>query len=319
MTLIRPASREYRIWAMDSRRWEGYQPRPDDVIIATPPKCGTTWMQHIVCSLVFQDPTPRALPEVSPWIDQRFVSPIETVYGALERQTHRRFVKSHLPLDGLPLYDDVKYIHVARDGRDAIMSLHNHHSGFNADIIARFDRIGLEDPAIGRALPRVSKEPDVFFRQWISESFVSGQTDGFTTFSFFDTVASYWAERRRPNFLLVHYNDLLADRQGEMRRIAAFLGIEVAETLWPALVDSAGFTAMQDAGATLMPQTERLFPDGGARRFFNKGTNQRWREVLTADDLARYAAKVAEKFTPALAAWVEGGRLASADPRTSPD
>lgn len=33
----------------------------------------------------------------------------------IEAQTHRRFLKSHLPMDALPIYDEVRYIHVARD------------------------------------------------------------------------------------------------------------------------------------------------------------------------------------------------------------
>ncbi len=58
MRLERPATREYRTWVTDSRRWSGYVPRAADIVIATYPKCGTTWMQRIVGSLVFQTPEP---------------------------------------------------------------------------------------------------------------------------------------------------------------------------------------------------------------------------------------------------------------------
>ena len=58
--------------------------------------------------------------DVSPWIDCRFVEPIEDTLARIEAQQHRRFLKSHLPADGLPLFDAVRYIHVARDGRDAL-------------------------------------------------------------------------------------------------------------------------------------------------------------------------------------------------------
>ena len=47
-----------------------------------------------------------------------------------ESQTHRRFLKSHLPFSALPHYETVKYIHVARDGRDAAMSFFNHKSHY---------------------------------------------------------------------------------------------------------------------------------------------------------------------------------------------
>ena len=147
---------------------------------------------------------------------------------------------------------------------------------------------------------------------------MAGQLDGYNQLSFFQTVASYWAERHRPNFLLVHFNDLLSDRDGEMRRIAAFLGIEIHPAVWPSLVEAASFERMRAAGEVLMPQTTAMFT-GGAKRFFNKGTNGRWHGVLTEDDLAAYNAKVRETLTPGLALWLESGRRGSEDPRSSHD
>lgn len=129
--LVRPALREYRTWVLDSRYWGGYAPREDDIIIATAPKCGTTWMQQIVSSLVFGDSQVRPLPVVSPWVEARFRFTADQVRNILVSMPHRRFLKTHLPIDGLPLYDEVKYIHVARDGRDVALSMHNHFSGFS--------------------------------------------------------------------------------------------------------------------------------------------------------------------------------------------
>jgi aryl sulfotransferase len=152
----------------------------------------------------------------------------------------------------------------------------------------------------------------------MSTGVVAGQTDGTPAPSFFDTEIGYWAERRRGNFLLVHYNDLAEDREAEMRRIAGFLEIEIEETAWPALVRAAGFEEMRAAGDALAPFTTVLFAEG-SRRFFNKGTNGRWRDVLTERDLALYDAKIRAKFTPGLAAWLEGGRRTAGDPRESAD
>ena len=156
--LLRPIARDYRAFAYDARRWSGYVPRADDIVIATYPKCGTTWMQRLVSMLVFASTQPRPLAEVSPWIDRRFGADIATVHDRLAAQTHRRFIKSHLPLDALPLYDSVKYVHVARDGRDACMSFHNHSRSFTPEALANFDAIGLADETIGRTYPRVDAE-----------------------------------------------------------------------------------------------------------------------------------------------------------------
>jgi hypothetical protein len=117
---------------------------------------------------------------------------------------------------------------------------------------------------------------------------------------------------------MVHYNDLLDDLDGEMRRVAAFLGIALNETPWPSLVEAATFERMQSVGGEIMPRVANLLK-GGARRFFNAGTNGRWRGVLADSDLALYDAKVRATFTPGLAAWIEKGRLITGEPSRIPD
>ncbi len=89
---VRPAQRVYCTWVIDSRRWDHYRPRSGDIMIATYPKCGTTWMQRIISLLVFQDPEPRPVMQISPWIDRRAREPIETIMARIGTQDHRRFL-----------------------------------------------------------------------------------------------------------------------------------------------------------------------------------------------------------------------------------
>lgn len=316
--LIRSPVREYRTWTLDSRYWDGFAPRPDDIVIATAPKCGTTWMQQIVSSLVFQDAQVRALPTVSPWVEARFRFTADQARKVLEDLPHRRLLKTHLPLDGLPFYDEVKYIHVARDGRDAALSMHNHSTGFSDEQLARFDVIGMQDPVVGRPYERPPADPATFFRSWLAAKPERSSIEGPPSPQFFDLEASYWAERRRPNVLLVHYADLSADLDAEMRRIAAFLTIEIDETIWQSLVRAAGFEAMKSSGDELMPQTKSMFAEG-SKRFFNKGQNGRWRGVLSEDDATLYADAVRKMRKPGLAGWLESGRNKIVDPRIAPD
>src|SRR5207248_6193555 len=90
MTLVR----RYEGIVFDSSRWHGFELRPGDIIISTPPKCGTTWTQMICALLVLQEPElPLPLDTLSPWIDMVTRARAE-VFDALAAQTHRRFIKS---------------------------------------------------------------------------------------------------------------------------------------------------------------------------------------------------------------------------------
>lgn len=311
-----PAKRAvYRTWMADSRRWDGYRPRPGDVIVATYPKCGTTWMQRIVDLLIFQTPEPRNIGELAPWIDRRLAPPVETLFAALERQTHRRSMKSHMPFDALPIFDDVRYIHVARDGRDACVSYHNQITRFKPELAEALSKSGLDDETIGKPYPKIPADAAAYFRMWLSEG-VGGATDGTPFVSYFDLERTYWAERHRPNLLMVHYRDLKTDLAGEMRRVAKFLGIAVPEAVFPSLVEAATFDEMRRSGNQLMPRLLATF-EGGTDRFFFKGENDRWRGVLDERDLAAYDRKLRSRVALECAQWLERGRLEGLDPQAA--
>jgi len=312
--LIEAAQREYRTWIFDSRRWQHYRPRADDILIASYPKCGMTWMQRIVGLLVFQTSRPMPIMQISAWIDRRFPQPIEAAIAQIEAQEHRRFLKSHIPLDGMPFYDQVKYIHVARDGRDACMSFHNHVTGFTDLMLHILDKAGLDDETVARPYPRPHPDPAQYFHHWITQGAVPGHEDGSPSMSFFQFEQSWWTARHHSNVLLVHYNDLKSDLSGEMQRIADFLGISVAPALWPELVQAASFEAMRRDGDALMAKTASLFKEG-SQGFFFKGTNGRWRNAVSEADLALYDAKLKAMLSPACAQWVSQGRLKAGDPR----
>jgi aryl sulfotransferase len=302
--LIRGPLIEARSRYFDSAGWQQYRPRPDDIVIATYPKCGTTWMQRIVGMLVFGSAAPFAVQDSSPWPDFRLAPP-GSMLELAERQAHRRFLKSHVPYDALPIYEGVKVIHVARDGRDAAMSFYNHKVNYTPDAIDLMTRISMEDPKFGTPVARIEPDPARHFHDWLQ-----GEADhiGDPACGFWYMENSYWAARNEPSVLLVHYADLKKDLAGEIRRIAAFLEIDVSAALWPELVDAARFESMKGAADQLMP-TAGFIWQGGGDTFLHKGVNGRWRDVFHADDLVAYDARLKREFPPELARWIEFGRL----------
>lgn len=301
-----------RDWYCDSAHWDQFLPRDGDVIIATAPKVGTTWTQQIVNLLVFQNAEPRHLGMLSPWLDCRLQMPLEMALQVLDAQSHRRFIKSHLPMSALPLWDEVRYIHVARDGRDACMSYLNHINGYTPFTWSKLDEVGERDPLLPGAKPRPPRTTREFFRHWIGAG--GTRKAELMADAFFEIERSFWAVRALPNVLLLHYADMKADLDGEMRRIAAFLDIPVDEAVWPSLVAAADFSAMQRDGETLMAGIDVAF-EGGHETFLNKGTNGRWQGELTPEDLALYQNRVETELSPDLALWLEQGRRGAGDPR----
>ena len=165
--------RRYEASMYDSNRWDGFELRPGDIIISTPPKCGTTWTQMICALLILQEPElPLPLDTLSPWIDM--VTRARTdVFADLEAQTHRRFIKTHTPLDGIPNDPAVTYICVGRDPRDVGLSM-DHHIG-NTDIgafLSQRERAaaidGIELGPLRPPRPRPDGERDRFW-QWAGD------------------------------------------------------------------------------------------------------------------------------------------------------
>lgn len=297
-------SRTYKTHALDSTAWDRFEPRPGDVVITTALKAGTTWMQTIVGHLIFQGrEMPGPLWQLTPWLDTRGGGTVEEKLALLEAQTHRRFLKTHLPLDALPYAPEVKYVYVGRDGRDVFMSLWNHYRHLHPDLIERFNRT---PERAGDPFPACPDDIHEFFHLWISKSWFSWEHDGFPFWSLFYHLQSWWDCRHLPNILFVHFNDLLADLDGQMRRVAHHLGIGIDEAIWPTLVDNATFKTMK-VNAENVVAGGGGFLIGGAQRFLHKGTNGRWRGVLTKAELDLYETTAADRLSPASKRWLEFG------------
>ncbi len=289
-------TREIHNHHFDSTIWNDFPFRADDIVISTYAKSGTTWTQQIVGQLLFAGEADLAVAEVSPWLDLR-VPPAAVKLAALEAQTHRRFIKTHLPVDALVYAPQAKYIHIARDGRDVVWSLYNHHANAN-DLWyqALNDTPGLVGPPIDRPPASILQ----YFREWLDG-------DGYPFWSYWENVASWWAIRDLPNLLLVHFEDLRRDLPAQMRRIAAFLDIPIDEARFPTMVEHCGFDWMKANAAKAAP-LGGAFWDGGAEQFINKGTNGRWRDVLTPEDNQRYEAMARARLGDECAAWLATGQ-----------
>jgi aryl sulfotransferase len=291
--------REIHNHHFDSTIWNDFDFRDDDIVIATYAKSGTTWMQQIVSQLLFNGAEGLEVAEMSPWLDLR-VPPKDIKLPAVAAQTHRRFVKTHLPVDALVFSPEAKYLYIGRDGRDVVWSMYNHHANANEKWYAALnDTPGLAGPPIAKPPASVRE----YYHDWLDR-------DGHPWWPFWENIRSWWAIRHLPNVKLVHFANLKADLPGQMREIADFLDIPIDESKWEAMVEHCTFDYMKQHAVKSVP-LGGLFWDGGAQTFVNKGTNGRWREVLTPEESEKYERLALKNLGEDCARWLTTGEFAS--------
>jgi len=205
----------------------------------------------------------------------------------------------------------VRYIGVARDPRDVALSWDNHFDNMNIPVFLRLrDRaVGLDDLAelMPDGIPvRLDSELERFW-QWVDDPTPVDQTlTGLA--STLHHLTTFRRERERHNIVLLHYGDLKADLEGQMRSLASRLQIDVPEERWPEFVDAATFEQMRARAGEVGPNnTESIWLD--AARFFNKGTSGQWRHLLGDDELRRYEARTRELADAAVLSWVHQGPI----------
>ncbi|KAB1927348.1 sulfotransferase domain-containing protein [Micromonospora noduli] len=277
----------------DSARWTGFPFRDGDIVISTRSKSGTTWMQMICALLVLGTPElPAPLTVLSPWLDW-LGEPQAAVYDRLAAQPHRRFIKTHTPLDGVPLDPRAHYVVVARHPLDMAVSLY--HQSANLDRARIAELTGRPAPA---GPPR--ERPPV--REWLL-SWVDREADPRAELDSLPGVLMHlndaWARRHEPNVELVHYDDLLADLGGEMRRLADRWKLPSPGS---ELVEAATFGRMRERADRLAPDTLGVLRDRQA--FFRRGGSGQGRDLLDEAGLARYQQRVAALAPPDLLSWL---------------
>lgn len=284
----------------DSERWQKYNPRDGDIVIVTAYKGGTTWMQAICGALVFQSAEPpESLDAISPWVEAVF-EPIDELVQRIDELTHRRYVKTHLPMTAIPYFEQLRYIFVGRDGRDVFMSWWNHWNNMIPEVL---QALAERSDRKGPPMPPPPESINAAFDDWISKSSYPWEKDGYPVWSHHYHAQTWWNYRHLDNLLFVHFQDLLDDLEGQMRRISAFLDIPINESIWANLVHSVTFDEMKENSDRRAPGALRgTWKD--SKNFFHKGTNRRWESVLKPSQAEHYEALIKDLMEPNLVRWM---------------
>lgn len=178
---------------------ESFKARPTDLLIATYPKSGTTWTQQIIHGLRTRGS--MDFEEISlavPWIE---TAPMLGIDLDAPQAAEPRAFKTHLSWDKIP--KGGRYITVMRDPGDALVSLYH----FGNGMIFEAGAIDLDTFCFELCL-------------------TNGPWDDWWSF-----VKSWWEQRHREDVLFLSFEDMKADHEGAVRRIADFMGLKADEEL----------------------------------------------------------------------------------------
>lgn len=280
----------YKAEIEDSGRWNALDHRPGDVFICTAPKSGTTWTQAICALLIFGQPDIASGNGVSsPWVELT-LDPIEDLNARIADQTHRRYLKSHSPFDGVVYWPDALYFSVFRHPLDVYFSLLKH--GENQI-----------DPVDN---PIYNVDPVKSFEAFLNIPFQVDPTNNTTFEAIVHHYKSFAKWQHLPNVHMFHYADMIADLPKQMARFARLMDISHSPALMAQLVEAARFDSMKKNADKFAPEVG----DGywkEKRNFFASGTSGKWRDRLSDAQITAYDTKVDTLLLPAERRWLEFG------------
>ncbi|KAH1171433.1 sulfotransferase 1C2-like isoform X1 [Mauremys mutica] len=253
----------------------GFQARPDDLLICTYPKAGTTWIQEIV-DMIQQDGDPQKccrapIYERIPFLELCPPRPLPRGFEEAAAMPPPRTLKTHLPLELVPpsfWEQDCKVIYVARNPKD------------NAVSYFHFQRMNQSLPAPGR------------WDQYL-QTFVAG---GVPWGSWFDHVRAWWDARDEHRILYLFYEDIKQDLRGEIQKVGRFLGRELPEPVLETIVERTSFESMRENPMANYSTLPPFVFDHAVSPFMRKGTVGDWTTQFTVAQSEWFDAEWAQRM-----------------------
>ncbi|MDY6812552.1 MAG: sulfotransferase domain-containing protein [Pseudomonadota bacterium] len=239
-----------------------YEPRPEDIFVATQMKCGTTWMQQIVFEILhggegdLSDEGYRHMYAVSPWIETSPTSSVPMERAPLVGPGRHRIIKTHMPAQLIRHSDAARYVYVTRHPVSCFASC--------------LDFVYL----LGGPLTPTREN---LLRWYCSDDMLWG--------SWPDHVESWWRRSEaHDNVLFVHYEALKRDLPGQVRRIAGFLDCPLDEAQVDRVAHKASFEYMREHEHQFEMFAPNVFSVSTPKvRFMQAGTLHRHQDTTPAE------------------------------------
>jgi aryl sulfotransferase len=231
-----------------------YEPRPEDVFVATQMRCGTTWMQQIVFEVVHRgdgdlgDQGYRHLYAVSPWIEA--LNSVSIGDAPVVGDRRARIIKTHLPVTLCPYSQTARYIYVARHPVSCFASIADFQRSMAGPLVPPID-----------TLAAWFCSDRMYWRPW------PDHVDGWWR----------WAETR-DNVLFVHFEEMKRNLPGIVTRVATFLDCALTPDQHDRVVARSSFDYMKAHEESFEMAPPTMF-SAGQGAFVTRGTTDRHEDV----------------------------------------
>ncbi|KAJ1125171.1 hypothetical protein NDU88_003607 [Pleurodeles waltl] len=207
------------------RKVEQFQARPDDLLISSYPKAGTTWMQEIVDLINNRGDLVKARRAPThvrfPFLEMVLPPPVPSGVDAVAKAPSPRVIKTHLPFQLVPKSfweQNCKVIYIARNPKDSVVSFYYFEQMFS-----------------------LQPEPG----HW--EQFLQNFMDGKLSWgSWYQHVCGYWDEKNTHRMLYMFYEDMKENPVREIRKVMEFLEVDLAPDVLEKIVHHTSFKAMKE-------------------------------------------------------------------------
>uniref|UniRef100_A0A8C3X4C8 Sulfotransferase n=1 Tax=Catagonus wagneri TaxID=51154 RepID=A0A8C3X4C8_9CETA len=247
---------------------------PDDVLISTYPRSGTTWVSEIL-DQIYQGGDPKKCQRAPIFIRVPFlefkIPGCPTGVETLEDTPAPRLLKTHLPLALLPqtlLDQKVKVVYVARNAKDVAVSYYHFYR-----------------------MAKVHPDPGTW------DSFLEEFMAGKVSYGSWYQHVREWRELSRTHpVLYLFYEDIQENPKKEIQKILEFVGRSLPEETVEDIIRHTSFREMKENPATNYSTLPSAALDHSISAFMRKGTTGDWKSTFTVAQNERFDADYAKRM-----------------------